>query len=388
MSMHVKIDEKEAIDLTRQLIKIPSENPPGNEREIAEYLSQKLTELGLKVLKYDFKPNRPNIIGYITGSKSEPTLMFDGHIDTVPVGDMERWTVEPFSATVKNGKIFGRGSADMKSSIAAFISALKSIIDSNLLFKGKVMLGLVSDEEISGLGTKDIISRGYIPDMAIVGEPSNLQVLTAHRGVMRWTLRTLGRAAHASSPDLGINAIYKMSKACLAIEKYYQELKKRKSHPLLGNPTICVGKIEGGVKDNVVADLCEISIDRRILPKEKPEHVEKELINILDEIKEEDKEFVYELKRYHLTDPAETDPDEKIVKVARKAVEKVIGKDLGISGLKATCEMHHLTDAGVPTIILGCGNISQAHQIDEYVEIRQLVDMARIYATIIMDLLS
>ena len=260
MTLHV--DREKILRLTSSLVKIPSENPPGNEVEVANYLESEMKKIGFKVFRYDFKPGRPNLIGHLKAGNGR-SLIFDGHMDTVPAGNPELWIAKnPFSGEIINGRLYGRGSADMKSSIAAFISATEAILDKSEL-EGEVLIFLVSDEEVSGLGTKDILSRGYTADMAVVGEPTGLEVMIAHKGVVRWRLSAFGKSAHSSSPDEGINAIYKMAEACLEIEKFSRALQKKR-HPLLGFPTITINTIRGGDKDNIIPAFCEVSIDRRL----------------------------------------------------------------------------------------------------------------------------
>jgi len=179
-----KIASDEIIELTRQLIRIPSENPPGGEGEIAEFIAEKLKDLGLTVRVYEFKPGRPSVVGLLSGVKEKPTLMFNGHMDTVPVGDKDLWSVEPFEGVLRDGRIYGRGAADMKGALAAMIASVKAIVESEVNLRGRLILTFVADEEVTGYGTRDLIRRGYRADFAIVGEPNELNVQTAHKGLL------------------------------------------------------------------------------------------------------------------------------------------------------------------------------------------------------------
>jgi acetylornithine deacetylase/succinyl-diaminopimelate desuccinylase family protein len=274
----------------------------------------------------------------------------------------------------------------MKSSIAAFTCALKAIVDSGIKLKGQVTIVLTSDEEISGLGTKSVLEKGYHADAAIVGEPSNLEVNTAHKGVARWRLTTFGKAAHASTPQEGVNAIYKMAKAVIKLEgiaeKYLQQ--EERAHPILGGPTLNVGIIRGGVKDNIVPDSCEITIDRRLLPGETWHEVEKEFREELEKLSREDPNFKYELKPYQVYNAAETPSTHPFVRLAKNAVKDVLGRESTVEGFVATTEMSHLVEAGIPSIILGCGDLKVAHTVNEYVPVQQIVDATKIYALIIL----
>ena len=263
------------------------------------------------------------------------------------------------------------------------ISAVEAVLNRSEL-KGEVMILLVSDEEASGMGTRDILSRGYSGDMAVVGEPTGLRVMIAHKGVVRWRLSTYGKAAHSSSPEKGINAIYKMAEACLELRRFSERLRGR-THPFLGSPAMSINMIRGGEKDNVIPDLCEASIDRRLIPGEKVEDAEAELIRILKGIKRRDKEFHYRLERYQHVPSSLTKPDSDIVQLIKRAVKEVTGMEPEVSAFRATCEMVHLVNRGIPTVIFGSGSLDQAHEINEYVEASEVVKAAEIYAHLIID---
>jgi succinyl-diaminopimelate desuccinylase len=377
----------EVIALTRQLIKIPSENPPGEEEAVSEFIAEKLKSIGLTVRFHEYKPNRPNVVGLLQGGKGKPILMFNGHTDTVPTGDKSLWTTDPFSADIRDGKIYGRGAADMKGALAAMISAAQAVVESSVKLKGTLIFSFVADEEVTGFGTKNLIDRGYRADFAVVGEPTELKVQTAHKGVVGLKIKTKGRAAHASMPNEGVNAIYGMSKICLALkEKQYGLMTKK--HHLLGSPTINVGTIRGGLKTNMVPDHCEITVDRRLLPGESPENVKFEIDMLLDELKEHNPLLRVESEIINVAEPSETHAHERVVKIAREAVKEIMKEDPGITGFIATCDMRFLVNqARIPTIILGPGNLRQAHTVDEYIETRQVLNGAKIYALIALKLL-
>jgi len=384
--MEIKVDENRLLESAADLVRISSENPPGNEIQVANLLEAKMRELGLKVDRYDFKPGRPNLVRTQDFGKGH-SVIFDGHMDTVPAGNRDLWSVAPFSGEMIDGRLYGRGTADMKCSIAAWLSALEAVLNAGIELKGKVLTCLVSDEEVSGLGTEDVLSRGYFADMAIVGEPTGLTLQIAHKGVIRWRLTTLGRAGHISSPGEGVNAIQKMAKVCHMLDRYSERLKKRK-HKLLGYPTISIGTIRGGEKDNVIPARCEVSIDRRLMPGEEPEQAETELIELLGAMKKRDKDFRYELERYVLLQASEIEPDEEVVSILGRSIEKVTGTKVRIEGFNATCEMVHLVKKGIPTLIFGPGSLSQAHKADEYVNVQEIVAAAKIYAEFIVEALG
>jgi len=384
-----KISREKVVMLTKKFVQFDTQNPPGKEKELAQYVEEYLRSLGLNTELLDFLPNRPNLFAEYKVNDKGKKFLFDGHLDTVPVGNSSLWTVDPFSGTLKEGKIFGRGAADMKGSIAAFVHALETLIDSGVELNGSVHMLLTSDEEISALGTREFLKKGYSADASIVGEPSCLEVNVAHKGVARWRLKTLGKSTHASTPEEGVNAIYKMAKVLNELEKLAKSYSmSSRQHPLLGKPTLNVGTIVGGTKDNIVPDFCEITIDRRLLPGDRVEEVEREFNQLLSRLASDDPSLKFELKLYHSHNPAETPPNHPFVILANLCVEKVLGERRPVKGFQATTEMSHLVEAGIPSIILGAGDIKVAHTVDEYVLVDELVNCAKIYALILLKYLG
>ena len=380
------INAKEVVALTSDLVKIDSENPSIYEKEISEFISQKLKEIGLKVSVHEFVPGRASVVGELPGKKEFPTLMFNGHTDTVPIGDRSSWTVDPLGGRVVHEKIYGRGAADMKGGIAAMISACRTLVNSGVKLSGNLMLTFVGDEEVKGMGIQDLLHRGYKADYAVVGEPTSLQVQPAHRGVVNIKIVSRGKACHASTPHKGHNAIYDMSKVCLGL-KDLSLIYEEKKHPLLGVPTINVGTIHGGIKSNIVPDYCEIMVDRRLIPGEKIEEVVWEIERAISGKAIQGGNIKVEVDQ--VSEPSETPLDERVVVEARKAVSNVTGKDNGISGFVASSDMRFLVNYGkIPTVILGPGSLDQAHIIDEYIDIDQVVNATKIYALLSVNMLK
>ena len=375
-----KVVSNDVVSLAQKMVKIDSQNPPGNEKELADFTTDFLRSLGLRALQLDFIPNRPNVVGVYSSPVKAKTLLFDGHLDTVPIGDSSLWSVDPLGGVVKNGRLYGRGAVDMKGSIAAYFCALKTIIDSGIELEGDASIVLTSDEEVTGDGTKDFLKKGYSADSAIVGEPTNLQVNTAHKGIVRWKLTVYGKSTHASRPNEGLNAVYIMSKIVQNLEELsesYSQMKK--VHPILGEPTLSVGTIKGGSKDNVVPDICEITIDRRLISRENASGAEQEIIKQISKASLEYPELKYKLTMYHSWPSVETPPRASIIGFADNAVKDVTGSLSRQRGFLAACEMRHLISARIPTVILGCGDLKMAHAVDESVDIRQMTDLSKIY---------
>lgn len=387
-----KINSNKVIALTRDLVRIPSVNPPGEEQEVAGFYAERMRKLGLEVTVFDVKPGRPNVVGVYRGGDG-PTIMFNGHLDVVPPGDIKSWSRDPFGGQIENGRIYGRGSTDMKGGLAAMLTMVEAIKESGIGIKGNIMLTGVMDEESGGEGTQVLIRKGYKADMCVVAEPTELKVLIAHKGNLWLEVTTFGKAVHSSTvrsknPRVGLNAIYKMNKITSAMEKYLLELEKR-PHPLVGNPTVSVGTISGGTKTNVVPDKCTITLDRRLLPGETHEQAREEIDQILDKLRQEDPELKIEIRPI-LTRPAtQVSPDERIVKIGREAVAAVTGNDPGATGFPAGTDLAYLiNDAKIPGIVLGPGSLSLAHNVNEYIEIDEIVKATKIFAHITLKALG
>ncbi len=383
-----RIRENDVVNLARELVRIRSINPPGLEKEAADFTEEKLIELGLTVDKYEVYPGRPNVVGRLKGTSGTPILMMNCHLDVVPPGNKDFWSFKPFGGEVKNRRLYGRGASDMKGAIASVVTAVKSLIESEIELEGDLIVALVVDEEISGLGTQSLIDNGYRADMAVVAEPTMLQVCIAHKGVAHIEVITKGESAHASTPYKGSNAIYKMMKVISSFEKFSSELEQR-IHPLVGSCTLNVCTIEGGTKVNIIPDFCRIEIDRRTIPGEPLKNVEQEINELVTRLRSEDPSLNIEYTLTHMLEPAEIKANESLVKIALESVKKITGSDYGIGGFVATTDMHILVNqARIPTIILGPGSINEAHKIDEFVDTKQLVNAAKIYTHLIAHSLS
>jgi succinyl-diaminopimelate desuccinylase len=388
-----KINSIEATELVQELVRIPSVNPPGDEYEVAKFMEKNLSEIGLDVNTQQSYPGRPNVLGRLKGRKGSPILMLNGHLDVVPPGNNELWTVEPFGGELRKGRVYGRGSADMKGGLAAMILAAKAIKESNLILKGDLLLSCVVDEEVSGKGARDLINQGPTADMAIIAEPTGLQLFRAHKGIIWFKISTQGHSIHScavsSQGKAGeVNAIYKMVSIIEAIQKYQIELEKRVDN-LVGHPTVSIGTISGGSKTNIVPDKCSITVDRRLIPGENPIKVQAEIKDILNKIMEEDSSMKIESKVILSREGSVISEDDLIVSLSKQAMESVLGANVSVSGYAATCDMEIFVNQGnIPTVILGPGSLSSAHSIDENVEIKQVVNAAKIFSLIASKILG
>ena len=362
--------------LLSDLVAIPSMNPMGrgrvgkeySEQSIAEFVAQFMRKASIDVELQQVSPGRPNVIGVVSVGAQE-TLMLEAHLDTVFADSM---LIDPFDPIVRDGRLFGRGACDTKGSIAAFLQAVINSLKVAKSMRYNVLLLFVSDEEYRFAGAQHAVRHGLKADFGIAGEPTQLRIVRAHKGVTRWKIHTKGIAAHSAYPERGKNAIYAMAKVVGRLEQHSAALSAGHAHQLLGTPSLSVGVIEGGQAVNVVPDHCWIEIDRRTLPGEIAQTVLEPIRSLLSDLEG------YEMREPHLSvagmEVAEQSP---IVQGLTQAVRSICGEAI----VEAA---HYATDAGiynsvgVPTVVFGPGNIAQAHTESEYIELQQLHQAAAI----------
>ncbi|MDR2588467.1 MAG: M20 family metallopeptidase, partial [Spirochaetales bacterium] len=294
-------------------------------------------------------------------------VVLNGHIDVVPAS--ENWDTPPFTATEKDGRIYGRGTADMKGGVAAMLVAALEFVQKE--FSGELVLNFVADEERLNLGTLASLPYTQGADYVVIGEPTLLELAIAHRGTIRFRVGFAGRSCHSGTPQDGLNAIENSSFGILALKEYAKSL-KRITHPVLPAPTCVVTTISGGETDNIVPGSCFITVDRRIIPGETKESTEKEIRDVLDAVKKEHAEFDYTLEPYLSLGSGEVEADSEIVRLASRAYRSAFGEDCRVRDFTATCEQTIFTGKGMPAIIIGPGSIEQAHIRNEFIAVSQL----------------
>jgi acetylornithine deacetylase/succinyl-diaminopimelate desuccinylase family protein len=344
--------------------------------------------MGFKTKTVLSPKGRWNLLAEKRWGRGGRKLIFNGHLDVVPAGKTSQWKYPPFQGKLAKGKVYGRGSSDMKSGIASFIHALSTIERSEIpLRQGAVILHLVSDEESHGhQGMGFLTQRERIQgDAALVGEPTALQPVIAQKGALWLRILTIGKSAHGSRPHLGVNAVEKMVKLIEGLRL----LPLEKDHPLLGKPTFNIGTIQGGTKVNIVPEECAIEVDRRMLPGEKKEEVLGEIKEMLDSLQSQDPFFQYRTEEIDFAEPSEVDPEEKIVKIGVEAIENVMGKKPLLKGSSGfTDARFYINRCHIPTLIFGPGGVDQPHTTDESVDVDALVHAAQINATILVEYLT
>ena len=387
-SLIAGIDSVSMTKCLQEMILIRSENPfheepreGYREKEMGEYLSERMRALGMEVFSRNVRPGRPNVFGLIGGSSGEPGLMLAGHMDTVRTDGYPG----AYTTTSVDGKITGRGSCDMKAALAAYLEAVRVLREAGVELKRGLCVTGVMDEEFQMLGSQDVGTQGPHADQGIIGEPTELAVCPANKGRVSTFFRTRGKAAHSSVPEKGENAIIQMAEIIRAFSGYNDELLKRKPHPLCGHGRFNLGVIKGGVQVNMVPDLCELEVDRRTLPGETKDGVYDEFRAIIDPLREEYPRFAYEITEPSWLIPTnDIDPDEAVVQSLLRAYEHVHAKSTEISAFPAGSDAPHM---GFPTVICGPGSIEQAHTTDEFVEIQQVVKATQMYLWVILELL-
>jgi succinyl-diaminopimelate desuccinylase len=373
-----KVDERSTVQLLQKLIQTVTTNPPAEEATLATWVGDYLRKFGLEVEILPFEGKRANVLARIKGSGSKPALIFSAHFDTVPAGE-NPWKFDPFSATVHDRKVYGRGAADMKGGMAAMLKAAAILSEEKVNLKGDLLLVLTSGETSDCVGAKRLIQEQRIRNVGemVVSEPTGLNVYVAEKGALWIQASTHGKVAHGSMPAHGENAILKMAKFLVKLESY----RIQGSHPLLGTPSISVNLIKGGVAINVIPDKCEIELDIRLLPDQTPEQI----LETLRQIGGSDVEF----KLIDFKKPVVTEISNPFVKTAADAVADVTGHKPRISGVSYYTDGYVLANAlKIPMVIIGPAETHMTHQQDEYVEIDRLVDAVKIFILIAMRTLS
>ena len=364
---------QDAITWTRDLVRINSENPPGCELGCAQYCAKILRELGMDVTVDEFAPNRANVVAF-AGNRDDLGIAFNGHLDTVVAKD--QWDDPPFDAVVHDGCIWGRGSADMKSGCAAMMAAAKYILKSGAPLKRGLALTFVADEECVNLGSIRLSKTTKLSaDACIVCEPTQLQVHYGNRGYTSYFIRTYGKACHACEPHNGVNAIYKMAHVLVKLEKFADELAQR-TNPQLGKISLSVGTIKAGTCLNTVPDFCEVEVESRVFPGMSADTMSKELQALLGD----EAEVVIRSNLLASLVPV----DSEIVQNASACVRAATGEEAVVTKFPACSEASFFSVGyGMPTILLGPGDIGCAHKANERVPISDIEKAVEIYARMI-----
>ncbi|ELY50151.1 M20 family metallopeptidase [Natronolimnohabitans innermongolicus] len=365
------VTESEAAELLAELISFDSLNPPGREAACAEFIVEWLTDAGIDAeLVLEPYPDRPQVVATIgDGDGDCDHLVLNGHIDVVPAGDRDRWSVDPFEGVVDDGRVYGRGASDMKSGLAAAMLAAREAANDRL--EGTLTLTFAIGEETAEPGTKTLVSD-LDADHGIVLEPTELEVQTVGKGLAWYAAQIAGEAGHASRPHTGNNAVDALLEFGECLEDYRSEIADR-THPLIGASLCTPTMVDGGTKENVLAELVELRFDRRFLPSESLADIDQEMNDLFEPIR--DQGFDVTVERTRTYEAAEIPTDAPIAETVRSHAAMVAGAPTEPAGKEAATDQRNLVnDAGIPTIIWGPGTPTQAHTVDEWARIDLLVD--------------
>ena len=364
------------VRLLADLVAIPSVNPMGrgksgpgySEQDVAAYVAAYLRRHGVETTVSDVLAGRPNVTGFIDAG-AEQTLLLEAHSDTVQAESM---TIPPFTPELRDGRLYGRGACDTKGSLAAFLHGVCSLLDGGGRLRFNVIVLAAADEEYQFTGARHAVAHGLKADFGIVGEPTRLAIVRAHKGVTRWRIATRGVAAHSAYPERGENAIYAMAHVLGRLEEYGKTLRGSTPHPFLGSPSLSAGVIEGGQAVNVVPDRCTVEVDRRTLPGESAEEVLSAAGRALAGVPG------WEFEPPHVTVGAMEVPEgSPLLRLLSGAIAGVCG-EARVEAAQYATDAGLFNGAGIPSVVFGPGDIAQAHTSEEWIDLENLHTAAAI----------
>ena len=389
MLLHETIADDEArqtVGVLQELIRLRSVNPPGNEAEVARAIARRAAEWGLEARLVPVAEDRPNVLVRLAGGGERPAVLLSGHTDTVPPGEVP-WDHDALSGELDNGVIWGRGAVDMKGGLAAMLVAMATLVRRGWRPRGDALLAGTVGEEVDCLGARHFLDAGGLVGVGwiVIGEPTNLDVVAAHRGALWLEIVAHGKTAHGSMPQLGVNAILHLAELLrwLAERRFpYVE------HPLLQPPTVNVGTISGGVKTNVVPDRCVATVDLRTLPGQDHAEILGEVRDLAAELVSTVPDLKVDVRVTNDMPPVETRTDHPIVGLTRAAVAEALGPEPIVRGATYYTDGSVFAASGVPMVIFGPGDDRLAHQPNERIEVDQVTRAVRAYAALLERLLG
>jgi len=378
----------DVVDLLRELVTVDTTNPGGNEGDAAELLADLFTRHGLDAVVDRFDADHVNLSASASFGQGGPTIVLNSHLDVVPA--VGNWTTPAFTPQIRDGRMYGRGSADAKGSLAPMAVALLRLLHNedapNL--RGTVIYTAVGDEEDGSRGARHLLTDLTGVDGAIIGEPTSLRLLSAHKGSVRPIIELTGKSAHAAAPAKGINAINAMGPLLALLEAHGAELSERK-HPLTGSPTLAPVLISGGEAPNAVPASCRITIDRRLVPGETAESALAEIESLLAKFNADNAPVIAAIAACAPSTggPSQTADTDPFVMSCRRALDD-IGADSTLSGLIVNCDMTHFRAAGIPTVVIGPGELEVMHVPDESIDVDELRRAVDVYEAILRRILT
>jgi succinyl-diaminopimelate desuccinylase len=379
---HPALSEKFLTEVLRSLVSTPSVNPGTPETAMADVVERWLEPVPIDTEQIQFAPGRASVGGRMRGRGDGPVLVLNGHMDTVPVDDLSLWTTDPFAGEVKDGFLYGRGACDMKAGLTVQIAvahALAPFVDD---LGGQLVLHFAAGEERGEPGTMSLLEAGYVGDLGITTEPTELQVAAASRGAAFIRIRIKGRSVHASRARFGVNPIAELEPVLRLLDAYDLELAQH-SHPLLPGGSCTPTTVVSGVKENAVPDSLELTVDRRFLPSDSATEDLAELRRRLEGLKADRADFEFEIE--HMFPPiegAEIPADSMLAQRLVETAERVTGERPEVVGSPGGSDVRNLVrDAGMEALMYGAGNVLECHCVDERVQISHVRHVALVVAT-------
>lgn len=351
-----------------------------NEKSITDRIEDILLKHHIESEQIEFEPDRNALIATIKGRETGPTLAFSGHMDVVPVGELD-WDTDPFDPEEKDGRLYGRGSADMKSGLTALLTAAIRIKEQGGPEKGNLKLVFTPGEEEGGIGAKKLVDSGYLKDIdsCIIGEPTDNTIARAHKGVLWTNFVTYGKTAHGSKAELGNNAVEKMLNF-LTVFKERFDLAQAYDE-LVGNCTVNVTVFNGGDSVNVIPDKASVDIDIRTVPEQDHKKIYNQFQGLIDELQQEDDNFSAEMNNIANLFPLRTADAHPLIQTTQDVIKKVTNKDKELSIMTGATDGSEFVRANpdMAVIIMGPGSFDMAHQPNEYVEVDDFFEAINIY---------
>jgi len=382
MAYHI---DREYLEKTLQeMVKINSVNPglaadgPG-EREMAHYLGDRMRELGMDVSLYEIAPKYWNAVGLLKGAGQGKTLMLTGHMDTVGIGGM----TDAFSAEIRDGKLYGRGSLDMKAGLAAILAAVKALRKAGIRPAGDVYVAGAADEEYLSKGSEQL-AAAYHADGVVVAESTGLGIVRAHKGFIWFEVTTTGRAAHGSDYENGVDAILAMGRFLAELEQLITKQQSLPPAPLLGPPSLHASLIKGGTELSTYPPSCSVTLEWRTIPGQTEDQLRGKLQGIIDRLHAQDERFAAEVKTLFTRHPFEVAEDAPVVQCVREQAQKVLGQAPDFYGMGGWADTSLFERAGMQALMFGADG-SGAHADVEYVGLDSVYQTAQIFAEVILD---
>ncbi len=357
--------------LARALVRVDSRNPslaagaPG-EAACASLLRGVLDAWGFRTELHEAAAGRPNLVARIGPARTGRTLLFNGHLDVVGTEGMVH---APFAGEERGGRLYGRGSADMKGGIAAMCAAALAAASEDIA--GEVVIAAVADEEYASLGTRTLLARGVHADACVITEPTRLALMPAHRGFVWLEVEVMGRAAHGSRWDIGVDAIRHAGLLLAELDRVDAELLPRRTHPLLGRGSLHASVIEGGIGMSTYPDRCLFKLERRTIPGESADDVLAEVRQACEAVRRRRPSFAADVRLLVTQGPSDVAQDAPLVQALGDAL-RANSEPVRIEGMSAWTDAALLNDAGIPAVCFGPGDISLAHAAEEYIPLEEI----------------